>query len=123
MIRLTAAGESVSGGSPGDLYIKVHVKRHPVFRKEGLNLLTDLKVKLSDALLGAEYSLKTLDGNVAIKIPAHISFGEVLRIKGKGVPSDRGHRGDLMVRIIIELPQTLSREARKKIEELKREGV
>lgn len=123
MIRLTAAGESVSGGSPGDLYIKVHVKKHPVFRKDGLNLATDLKIKLSDALLGAEYSLKTLDGNVMIKIPAHITFGEILRIKGKGVPDDRGRRGDLMVKIIIELPKTLSREARKKIEELKREGV
>lgn len=123
MIRLTAAGESVSGGSPGDLYIKIHVKKHSMFRKEGLNLVTDLKIKLSDALLGTEYSLKTLDGNVSLKIPAHVGFGEILRIKGKGVPNDRGARGDLMVRIIIELPKSLSKNARKMLEELKKEGI
>jgi molecular chaperone DnaJ len=123
MIRLTGAGESVSGGTAGDLYIKVHVKRHPQFRKDGQNLVTDLKVKLSDALLGAEYQLKTLDGNVTLKIPAHIGFGEVLRIKGKGVPNDRGNRGDLMVRVVIELPKSLSKNAKKMLEELKKEGV
>ncbi len=123
MIRLTGAGEAITGGSPGDLYIKVHVKRHATFRKDGRNLVTDLKVKLSDALLGAEHNLQTLDGNVTLKIPAHVTFGEVLRIKGKGVPDDRNKRGDIMVRIIIELPKSLSRDARKKIEELKREGI
>ncbi len=123
MIRLTGAGESVSGGTSGDLYIKVHVKKHPLFRKEGLNLITDLKIKLSDALLGGEYTLKTLDGDIAVKIPANISFGEVLRIKGKGVPDENKKRGDIMVRIIIELPKSLSREAKKKVEELKKEGI
>ncbi len=123
MIRLTGAGESISGGTAGDLYIKVHVKRHGTFRKDGQNLLTDLKIKLSDALLGTEYQLKTLDGNVTLKIPAHIGFGEVLRIKGKGVPSERGSRGDILVRVVIELPKSLSKNARKIIEELKGEGV
>lgn len=123
MIRLTGGGEAVSGGSAGDLYIKIHVKKHPTFRKEGYNLVTDLKVKLSDALLGSEYTLKTLDGDVVVKIPAHVSFGEVLRIKGKGVPDQRNRRGDILVRIIIELPKSLSKEARKKIEDLKKEGI
>ncbi len=123
MIRLTGGGESVSGGSAGDLYIKVHVRRHATFRKDGRNLVADLKVKLSDALLGAEYQLTTLDGVVSIKIPAHITFGEILRVKGKGVPDDRGKRGDILLRIIIDLPKSLSRDARKKIEELKKEGI
>jgi molecular chaperone DnaJ len=123
MIRLTGGGEAISGGTTGDLYIKIHVKKHPTFRKEGQNLVTDLKVKLSDALLGSEYTLDTLDGDVIVKIPAHVSFGEVLRIKGKGVPDNRNKRGDILVRIIIELPKSLSKEARKKIEELKKEGI
>lgn len=123
MIRLTGAGEGLAGGSSGDLYIKVHVRKHAHFTKDGKNLLTDLKVKLSDALLGGEYVLKTLDGNVTLKIPAGITFGETLRVKGKGVPDDRSKRGDILVRVVIELPKSLSREARKKIEELKKEGI
>ncbi len=123
MIRLAAAGEAIPGGGAGDLYIKVRVRKHPLFRKDDQNLITDLKIKLSDALLGGEYTLTTLDGNVIVKIPAHIGFGETLRIKGKGVPDDRGKRGDILVRIVIELPKSLSREAKKKIEELKKEGI
>ncbi len=123
MIRLTGAGEGLAGGSSGDLYIKVHVRKHNLFRKDGKNLLTDLKVKLSDALLGAEYTLTTLDGNVTLKVPANVTFGETLRVKGKGVPDERGKRGDIMVRIVIELPKSLSKNARKQIEELKKEGI
>lgn len=123
MIRLSGAGEAISNGGPGDLYVKIHVKRHPIFRKEGNNLLTDLKVKLSDALLGSEYNLATLDGNIKLKIPAQVGFGEILRVKGKGVPSERGARGDLLVKIVIELPKSLSKDAKKKIEELRKEGL
>ena len=60
---------------------------------------------------------------MVVKIPAQVSFGEVLRIKGKGVPDSRSKRGDILVRIIIELPKSLSKDARKKIEDLKKEGV
>lgn len=123
MIRLTAGGESIPNGSPGDLYIKVHVKKHSVFKKDGNNLTADLKIKLSDALLGAEYNFNTLDGTIKLKIPSNVSFGEILRVKGKGVPNDKGHRGDILVRVVIELPRSLSREAKKKIEELKKEGI
>lgn len=123
MIRLTGAGESIRNGSSGDLYIKVHVKKHPTFRKDGRDLITDLRIKLSDALLGVEYNLKTLDGDITLKIPANIAFGETLRIRGRGVPGERGQRGDLLVKITIVLPQSISREARRKIEELRKEGI
>ncbi len=123
MIRLTGAGEGLAGGSSGDLYIKVHVRKHALYTKDGKNLLTDLKIKLSDALLGGEYVLKTLDGNVTLKIPAGITFGETLRVKGKGVPDDRSKRGDILVRVVIELPKSLSRDAKKAIEQLKKEGI
>lgn len=123
MIRLTGAGEAIPGGISGDLYIKVHVEDHPVFVKEGQNILMDLDIKLSKALLGGEENIDTLDGDVTLKIPEGIAYGEVLRIKGKGVPNEKGKRGDLLVRINIDIPKRLSRNAEKLIEELKKEGL
>lgn len=123
MIRMSGKGEAVAGGLSGDLYVKLHVRKHPLFRKEGENLLTDLNIKLSDALLGAEYTLTTLDGDIQLKIPAGVTFGEILRVKGKGVPFDKNRRGDLLIKLTIELPRKLSKEAQKKIEELKKEGI
>ena len=112
-----------SRGTPGDLYVKVHVKKHSMMRKEGQNLVMDLPVKLSSALLGDEYSIETLDGDIKVKIPEGIHHGEILRVRGKGVPIDRTRRGDLMIKIQIDLPAKMSREARKLVEELKKEGI
>ena len=123
MIRLSGAGEAIASGTPGDLYIKVHVKRHPVFTKEGPNLKTDLNLKLSSALLGEEYSLQTLDGEIKVKIPEGVSNGEILRVKGKGVPYEKGKRGDLLIHLHIKLPNKLSKEGRRLVEELKKEGI
>jgi molecular chaperone DnaJ len=123
MIRYSGAGEAVAGGVAGDLYIRVHVKKHPIFTKEGSHLVTDLTIKLSTALLGGEYALETLDGPITLKIPAGITFGEVLRVKGKGVPTERNKRGDILVRVQIEMPHKLSKSAAKLVEELKNEGL
>ncbi len=123
MIRLTGSGEAVSGGTSGDLYIKVHVKKHPVFHKEGANLVTDLALKLSSALLGEEYSMQTLDGEIKVKIPEGVTHGEILRVKGKGVPYEKGKRGDLLIRLSVKLPSKLSKDSRRLIEELRREGI
>jgi len=123
MVRLSGMGEAVAGGASGDLYVKIHVKKHPIFVKEGHDLLTALDIKLSTALLGGEYALKTLDGEIKLKIPAGISHGEILRVHGKGVPSERGKRGDILVKINLKLPGRLSRTAEKLVEELKKEGL
>lgn len=123
MIRLSGGGEAVSGGTTGDLYIKIYVKKHPLFRREGHNLVTDLNIKLSQAILGGEYVLNTLDGNITVKIPEGIAFGEILRIKGKGVPIDSHHRGDILMKVNIIMPKKLSKEAKKVIDELKKEGI
>ncbi len=123
MIRLTNAGEAIAGGSSGDLYVKVHVSPDPRFRKEGINLITDLGVKLSDALLGAEYKIQTLEGEEAIEIPTGVEHGQIITIKGRGVPNGRGKRGDLLVKVKINLPQKLSRNAKGLIEKLKEEGI
>ena len=123
MIRLAQGGEAVQGGNAGDLYVKVHIRPDPRFKKEGVNLVTDLSIKLSDALLGAEYTLTTLDGEENISVPAGITHGELLRVRGRGVPSARGKRGDLFVRIKIQLPSKLSRSAKALVEKLKEEGI
>ena len=123
MMRLTGAGEAVSGGQNGDLYIKIYVKKHSVFRKDGHNLLMDLNIKLSDALLGGEESVNTLDGAIKVKIPEGVTHGETLRIKNKGVPYEKNYRGDILIKLHISLPRKLSKEARKTIENLKKEGI
>lgn len=123
MIRLGGQGEATQGGPAGDLYVKVHVRPDARFRKDGINLITDLSVKLSDALLGSDYTVETLDGSVTIGVPAGVAHGELLRIKNKGVPAGKGKRGDLFVRIKVPLPNKLSRDAKKLIEKLKEEGI
>jgi len=122
VIRMTGRGEAVPGGQPGDLYIKIHVEAHKTIKREGTTLSTTLPIKLTDALLGATYSVATLDGSVDIKIPAGVTHGEMMRIKEKGVPSERG-RGDFMVRVSVETPKKLSKKATKLVEELRGEGI
>lgn len=122
MIRMTGRGEAVKGGTPGDLYIKVHVQRHATIHRNGINLETTLKIKLTDALLGATQEVETLDGMVDLHIPEGVKHGEILRIKGKGVPQGSS-RGDFHVKITIDMPQRLSRSAKKLVEELKKEGL
>ncbi len=130
MIRLSGMGETLEGGVPGDLYVKVHVRKHPYLRKEGYNLVMDLSVKLSEALLGSERVIGTLDGEVTMKVPAGTKHGTILRVKGKGVPMESMSagqtsikRGDLYVRIMVEIPEKLSKEQKKLVEELKKQGI
>jgi molecular chaperone DnaJ len=130
MIRMTGQGEAVPGGQnglpaqAGDLYVKIHVEQNSSYKRLGQDLATDLKVKLTDAILGAEYTLETLDGPLTLKIPAGLAYGEILRVKGKGVPS-RGssRRGDLLVRVVFSTPAKLSKKARQNIEDLREEGI
>ncbi len=122
MIRLAGRGEAAAGGVPGDLYIKVHVEPHKSLRRQGSDLLMDLPIKLSDALLGAEHKIETLDGPLTLVVPEGVKYGELLRVRGKGVPKG-SKRGDLLVRVTFTTPAKLSKSARKLIEELKREGL
>jgi len=124
MIRLSGAGEAALGGVAGDLYVKVHVQPDPVFAKEGANIIMTLPLKLTDALLGGTKKISTLDGKtIEVSIPSGVSSGQLLRVRGKGVPLGQRNRGDLYIKIDIPLPKKLSRKARKLIEELRNEGV
>lgn len=123
MIRLPQMGEAMAGGVAGDLYVKLHVRGDKQFTRDGHNLLTALPIKLTDALLGGEYRIRTLDGEETLTVSAGVNNGEVLRVRGKGVPHGRGARGDLLVRIDVEFPKKLSRSARELIEKLRGEGL
>ena len=83
----------------------------------------DLGLKLTDALLGKDASISTLDGTINVKIPEGVSIGEVLHVKGKGVPYEKNHRGDLLIKLNIQIPKKLSKDAKKIIEDLKKEGI
>lgn len=124
MIRLPQQGEAIKTGVAGDLYVKVHVKPHPVFRREGSNLVMDLPVKLTDALLGTTVPIATLEGKtLEVKIPIMKRAEELLRVAGKGIPVSGTHRGDLIIRLEVALPHKLSGKAKKSVEDLKTEGL
>lgn len=123
MIRMPGRGEAAISAPAGDLYIKIHVRADKLFTREGNNLVTALSVKLTDALLGADYRVQTLDGETTLSIPSGVTQGEFLRIRGSGVPHGRGNRGDLLVRIDIEFPKKLSKTSKELIEKLRKEGI
>jgi curved DNA-binding protein len=91
------------GGPPGDLVIETHVKPHPFFRREGLDLHLRLPVTISEALSGAAVDVPTPNGNVRLKIPARSQSGARLRLKERGVPRGK-ERGDLYVELDVRLP-------------------
>lgn len=128
-LRVPGKGEQGEGGA-GDLIVRVWVKEHEVFRKEGLNLVMELPIRLSTALLGGSVDIETLDGKIELKVPAGTSHGEILRIKGKGVPYESSgmfnsgsRRGDILVVTRIDMPRKLSKQAKDTIEKLKEEGL
>jgi molecular chaperone DnaJ len=123
MVRMTGYGEAITRGTAGDLYIKINVTPHPLFKREGNDLVMNLNLNLSDALLGTKYPIKTLDGDIEVTIPEGVSINEILRVRGKGVPTGKNKRGDLLIKLNIKLPSKLSRKSRELIEELKKEGI
>ncbi len=124
MIRMPGQGEAVKTGTAGDLYVKVHVKPHPTFRRDGTNLIMHLPVKLTDALMGTTVSIETLEGKtLEVKIPVMKRVEELLRVRGKGIPEGASSRGDLIIRLEVALPHKLSGKAKKAVEDLKSEGL
>ncbi len=126
MIRLPQQGEALKGGVAGDLYAKIHVPKHPTFRKEGSNLVMRLPVKLTDALLGAKVAVETLEGKtLEVTLPQMKKTEEILRVRGRGVPLDSrsGQAGDLLIYVEIVLPQKLTNRLKKSLEDLRDEGV
>lgn len=124
-LRLTGKGEPIEGGNPGNLYIRIHVQPHKILHKEGIHLVMQLPIKITDAILGTKVDIDTLDEEkLTVKIPKGITHGEVLRVRGKGVPiPERNASGDLLIQITIPTPTNLSSKAKKAIDALRTEGL
>jgi len=118
-LRSTGNGEAgVRGGPRGDLYVVIHIKEHEVFEREEDNLYCEVPIPFVTATLGGEVKVPTLEGKAALKIPAATQNGTVFKLRGKGMPTiNSSVRGDLMVRIFVEVPAKLNGEQRKKLEE------
>ena len=107
------------GGERGDLRVQVHVKPHPFFERDGLNLVTQVPISFAQAALGADLQVPTLDGAQTLTIPRGTQSGEVFRIKGQGVPERGGRtRGDLLVEVVVEIPRELNPRQEELIREL-----
>ncbi|MFD1197774.1 DnaJ C-terminal domain-containing protein [Brucella gallinifaecis] len=104
-IRLKGQGERVVGGTPGDALVTIHFRPSARFRLEGRDVHVDLPVELADAVLGGKAEVETLNGRIAVKVPAWSSSDKVLRLKGKGLPLKAGGHGDLYVHVRIMLPE------------------
>jgi molecular chaperone DnaJ len=110
--RLRVAGEGEAGergGPPGDLYIVVHVKPHPQFKRRGDDVISEIKVSIPQAVLGTSVEVPTLDGEVQVTIPPGTQHGTYLRLKGRGIPHFRSFgRGDHRLLVKIDIPKELS---------------
>ena len=113
-IRLTGEGEAGrNGGPPGDLYVEIRVKEHPIFERDGSHLSCEVPVSFSTATLGGAIEVPTLGGNVELKVPGETQSGRVFRLKEKGVkPVRGGATGDLFCRVVVETPINLTEEQR-----------
>jgi molecular chaperone DnaJ len=117
-IRLPGRGEPGPAGAPaGDLFVRVQVPAHPLFGRKGDNLTIELPLSYTEAALGANVDVPTLNGPVTLKIPGGTQTGRVFRIRGKGAPRKGGH-GDLMVTAKVDVPSKLSKREKQLLREL-----
>ncbi|MFI4819130.1 MAG: molecular chaperone DnaJ [Enterobacterales bacterium] len=121
-IRLTGKGEAGEYGiSPGDLYVQIIIKKHPIFEREENNLYCEIPINFSKAALGGEIEIPTLYGRLKLKIPSETQTGKIFRIRGKGVKSVRGVSiGDLLCKIIVETPIRLNNYQKKLLFDLEK---
>ncbi len=119
--RLKLAGEGEPapqpGAAPGDLYVVVQVRDHPIFHREETDVVCEMPISFTQAALGATIDVPTLDGPVSMKIPAGTQSARIFRMRGKGIPTlGGGPRGDQHVRVIVETPTHLSKEQKELLE-------
>lgn len=124
-LRLSGKGQPGPGSTAGDLYLTVRLEPHPLFRREENDLYYEKEIKLSEALLGSSIEVPTLlDGVRKVRVPPGTPAGAKIRLRGLGMPTmGGGDRGDLYVVIRISIPKALTRQQKRLIEELAREGL
>ncbi len=121
-LRLRGEGEIPPEGVPGDLYVNIQVAPHKFLKRAGADLLYNLEIGFPEAALGTKVPVPTLDGNVDVKISQGTQPGEIIRLRGKGMPRLRGYgRGDLLVRVNVVVPKKLTKKQKSLIETLSKE--
>ena len=122
-LRLKGLGKTgYSGGDNGDVLITLNIDKHSYFSLDGLNVLMDMPISLKEAILGAKVAVPTIDGQVAVKVPAYASGGDKLRLKGKGIKGKKGD-GDQIITLKIITPKIISRDLEKVLEAMPEEEV
>jgi len=118
-VRLSGEGEpGVNGGPPGDLYVQVQIKQHPVFQRDHDDLHCEMPVSFATAALGGEIEIPTLDGSARIKVPTETQSGKVFRLRGKGIVGVRSHSaGDLFCHVVVETPVKLTERQKELLRE------
>jgi len=126
VIKVEGKGEAGRrGGKPGDLYVRIYIKKHPVFERKGDDIHTSVPISFSQAVLGDEIEVSTLAGNkIILNVPSGTESGKVLRISGKGIPFFSGvGRGDMYVELKVKTPKKLTKKQKELLEEMKKEGI
>jgi len=123
-LRVSGEGESgLRGGPRGDLYVYIYVKAHKFFRREGNDVIVEIPVSFSQAALGDEIEVDTLDGKARVKVPEGTQSGSVFRLRGRGIPDLHGHgRGDQHVRVKVVTPTRLTEKQKELMQEFARLG-
>ncbi len=118
-IRLSGEGEAgVNGGPPGDLYVVIHLKSHPIFTREHNDLHCEMPISFGTAALGGEIEVPTLDGNVKLKVSPETQSGKVMRIRGKGIKGVRSSStGDILCHLVVETPLNLTERQKELLKE------
>jgi molecular chaperone DnaJ len=118
-LRSARNGEAgIRGGPQGDLYVVIHVKEHEIFQRDEDNLYCEVPIPFTTATLGGEVPVPTLEGRATLKVPAATQSGQIFKLRGKGIVHVNGReRGDLLVRVIVEVPTRLNAEQRAKLQE------
>lgn len=124
MLKISGKGEaSLQGGIPGDLYINIRVAPHHIFRRQGDDIVMQLPVKISRAILGDAIEVETVDGTLRVKIPEGTQPGDILKVRGKGASASSGYgRGDLLIEIKIDMPRKANKKVKELAEKLRDEG-
>ncbi len=123
-VRVSGQGEAgVKGGPPGDLYVFINVRPHPIFERQGNDVFCEVALNFAQAALGDEIEVPTLDGRVKLRIPEGTQTGTFFRLKGKGIPNPRGYgRGDQHVKVRVVTPARLSARQRELLQEFAKLG-
>jgi len=111
-----AAG--ANGGAPGDLYVVVHVGEHPIFGRTGKDLTVRVPITFTEAALGTQVKVPTLDKPVTVKVPAGTQSGKTVKVRGRGIDTGKGGKGDLLVTFDVVVPKKVDGAAKKAIEDL-----